>query len=444
MKKFITYMALMAGLCAIALSCTDKDEEIRWVEPGIYYVGKDLNSTNEARTRGITNDYLFDENYDYDYIYLHKKSQNESLYIPVHDNCENTEGSPCKGFRYRIEVHEDQSATIIPLDGNGEVYGTKKLTLNKGEKCYFSSWKSDEWALPDNQIAEGSWANDPMNETYYFYYRDKNINQEIYRSGNAENYIDLDLDDLRTNGDLFLTRACAGFGAVGLLYDKTKLNTDYGFPLYTMSEEDFKNVMEDDFKDWYIKIYLGGACFPDHYNIETGTASNEFPNGYYSSGPVDKFENGDIVGQEFLPFSQSTYGSISSRYQGFGYLSQIENLIFSPVNGGNVYIYILIKHWLGEEGTTPTTEWLTSDIGALQTTLGAGSNTTPLNSHTYTLGVVIDINEFKKAWENAGGDEAQQAAEDAVSGSTSTTRSLSGTTVREVTIPGAKVIYDVY
>lgn len=125
MKKFITYMALMAGLCAIALSCTDKDEEIRWVEPGIYYVGKDLNSTNEARTRGITNDYLFDENYDYDYIYLHKISQNESLYIPVHDNCENTEGSPCKGFRYRIEVHEDQSATIIPLDGNGEVYGTK-------------------------------------------------------------------------------------------------------------------------------------------------------------------------------------------------------------------------------------------------------------------------------------------------------------------------------
>lgn len=283
-----------------------------------------------------------------------------------------------------------------------------------------------------------------MNKTYYFYYRDKNINQELYRSGNAENYIDLDLDDLRTNGDLFLTRACAGFGAVGLLYDKTKLNTDYGFPLYTMSEEDFKNVMEDDFKDWYIKIYLGGACFPDHYNIETGTASNEFPNGYYSSGPVDKFENGDIVGQKFLPFSQSTYGSISSRYQGFGYLSQIENLIFSPVNGGNVYIYILIKHWLGEEGTTPTTEWLTSDIGALQTTLEAGSNTTPLNSHTYTLGVVIDINEFKKAWEAAGGDEAQQAAEDAVSGSTSTTRSLSGTPVREFKLENAKVICDVY
>lgn len=430
MKRDITFITLFAWLFITAISCTDEKEKFQHVEPGVYNVGKDLSATHDGETRGIGTDYQFDLNYEYDYIYLHKIGTEDKLYIPVHNNCENTGGTPCKGFRYRVEVDENGTATITPLDSDGQVYGTETLTLEEQETCYFSSWENDEWVLPDSQIAEGKWGSYPNNESYYFYYRDKEINKEIYRSGNTYDYHNLSIAELTTNGDLFLTRACSGFSAAGLLYDKeSKTNDGFGGIIYPITSERFSQVMGDTPEKWYIKIYVGGTCFPDHYNIENNTASNTHPNGYYSSGDVDKFENGQIVGQEFLPFSQNVYGNIAERYQGYGYLSNVDNLLFSPVNGEAIYIYILIKHWFktGE----PDVEWLTSDIGALQTTLTPGlEGTVPRHSNTYTLGVVIDINQFKAAWEAAGGDKGQEDLENSV-GKTSLTRSPSGAPVRE-------------
>lgn len=72
MKQFFIFYTLCSLLLSVT-SCTDKEESIRKVEPGIYYIGKDLNAVvSRIQTRGVNSDnYEFDTNYDYDYIYLH-------------------------------------------------------------------------------------------------------------------------------------------------------------------------------------------------------------------------------------------------------------------------------------------------------------------------------------------------------------------------------------
>ena len=65
----------------------------------------------------------------------------------------------------------------------------------------------------------------------------------------------------------------------------------------------------------------------------------------------------------------------------------------------------MIKHWSGVG--EPDDEWLLSDQGALQTQAsisGTGGKFIPTNNSFYTLGVIMDINQFKNAWLAAGGD----------------------------------------
>lgn len=73
-------------------------------------------------------------------------------------------------------------------------------------------------------------------------------------------------------------------------------------------------------------------------------------------------------------------------------------------------------------------------MDALQTKVNM--TTTPENNLFYNLGLAIDIAQFKAAWEKEFGEGSTASG--------TTTRSLSGAPVREVTIPGAKVICDVY
>ena len=71
----------------------------------------------------------------------------------------------------------------------------------------------------------------------------------------------------------------------------------------------------------------------------------------------------------------------------------------------------MIKHWTGEG--EPSDDWLLSDKGALQTEVDLGGNAgasdgryIPHNNTFYIVGLLIDINDFKNAWEAAGGDAA--------------------------------------
>lgn len=452
MKQFFIFYTLCSFLLLSVTSCTDKDESDQRVEPGIYYIGKDLNAII-TKTRGIDPDnFEFDTNYDYNYIYLHKIGSEECIEIPVYENCPSNTGTICnKGFRYRVEVKESGNATITPLDKEGNaIEGSSSITLEDSEKCYFSSWPTDEWAMHDGQFSEERWAG--QNESYYLYYRDKEVNKEIYRSGNGPIYQSLTIKDLTTNGDLFLTRACATFTSAVLIYDKeNKHITMTGNTEYPTDANDFKETMGDDPSNWYIKIYIGGKCFAINHNIETGSLSTgDLPNGYYSSGDATKFGEGDIVGKKYLPLTQNIFNNITSSYQGFGYLSDSKNTLLSPVTGKDVVrVYLLIKHWTGEGD--PNDAWLKSDIGALQTEIAPqGVVSTPTNAHAYITALMLDLAVLKKAWEeNYGPLTPSTGSESSNASSLAThstiTRSPSGDPVRTFTLPeDAIVIQEVY
>lgn len=135
MKQLFIFYILCPFLLLLITSCTDKDESIHKVEPGIYYIGKDLNTVvTNTQTRGIdSKNYEFDTNYDYDYIYLHKIGSEECIEIPVYENCPSNTGTICnKGFRYRVEVDETGNATITPLDKEGnKIEGIEPIKLKR-------------------------------------------------------------------------------------------------------------------------------------------------------------------------------------------------------------------------------------------------------------------------------------------------------------------------
>lgn len=435
MKKSFILFLLCTWLCFTISSCTNEDDSTSQVLPGTYFIEMNLNSV--LSTKGVHDNQDFDTQYSYDYIYLHRTENEESLYFPVYDNCPNPnqEGINCKGFRYRLKVEENGNTTITPINADGS-YSEQSLTLNDKEEYYFSSWPTNEWTLRNDeevkQISSEHWADDPQNP-YYFYYRYNEVNKEIYRSEN-----NLTLLDLQSNGDLWMKRPCAGFNVIGLFYDSNSKTVDEFDPsnvTYEMDPRIFSTIMNSSPEEWYIKIYIGGSCYPDSYNIKDQTSQNNHPNGYYSSGDGNKFENGALDNQIFLPFSGNNYSTGKVKYKSYGYYTRAGNHLFTPVTENEkVNIYILIKHWT-EEGT-PSDEWLKSDIGALQTTIAGGATVTPINGNFYTLGVIIDLTQFKAAWEKEFGEGSTASG--------TTTRSLSGAPVREVTIPGAKVICDVY
>lgn len=435
LNKKLAFVAVCLGLCLNTTSCTDTDKEdaIKIVEPGIYYI--ETNLTPSLETRGILDNQDFDTNYDPNNIYLHAINSDEYLELPVYDNCPDSEGGTCKGFRYRMEVDDEGNATITPIDRNGD-YLSSTITLSADQSCYFSSWPSDMWALDsESQISEEHWASDPNNK-YYFYYRDKTVNQEIYRSES-----NLEISDLQKNGDLTIVRACAGFNVLGLFYDSSNKSEFGNSTTYIMNEERFIKIMGSSPDEWYIKIYIGGSCYPDQYNFETNTATTTHPNGYYSSGDGDKFEGGQLDNQQYLSFSQTQYGTGSVTYQSYGYYTRENNQLFTPVIGqSEVNVYILVKHWTQANDpngtlTKPSSEWLKSDIGALQTTMVSDAKINPQNNNFYSLGLIMDLTQFKAAWDANGRDNYS---------SSSTTRSLSGAPVREFKLENAKVICDVY
>ena len=136
-------------------------------------------------------------------------------------------------------------------------------------------------------------------------------------------------------------------------------------------------------------------------------------------------------------------------YNGYGYYTRtqeegtnpiIGNYLFTPVTGEQVDVYILIKHWTGGDGTSPDDTWLNSDEGALQTKVDL-SNTSaiyPANNYYYRMGLLMDINTFKSAWEENYGSLSTTTTPAVL------TKSPSGATVREFTLKDAKVICDVY
>ena len=426
MKKIFSAIAVCL-LGAGVFSCSDDNEPVvnPEVEPGIYEVEMRFalkSGDSESVTRGVSDNIAFDTKYDYDYIYLHVKGSDDALYLPVYHFSCNLQGVECdKGFRYRIEKREDGSAVVTAINesytDDASKYGDS-LEIPAGSSCYFSSWATRTWKLPDEQIYE--------REAYTFYQRKNDINGEIYRSES-----DYTVDDLTESCQEFpLIRACGGFNVLGLFYDGDEVPEEVGEgedPLpVTLTASEFSNVMGSDYSTWYIKVYMGGPDFTNEYDLDNQVSIGDRTGGYYSSGDATLFKEGVVKQNNFLKFSRRSYGYGENIYSGLGYYTQSGNNLFTPVVGGEkVDVYVMIKHWTGTGD--PDDSWLLDDSNALYTKVNMEVN--PENNNFYTIGLLMPIRLFKEAWDAAGGDAAA-------------TRAAGGP--REFTIEGAKVVYDVY
>lgn len=401
-------------------SCTNDDNAVTPAEPGVYTIDMAVDTQRETSksTRGIENNSNFDGNYDPDTIYLHQKDGNGVLAFPLYSYT-NSEGQQCnKGFRYRIEVKDDGSATITPIDPTYNYLETS-LELSSGAEVYFSSLESDDWTLPDEHITNSG------NNTLYL--RKNDINKEIYRSA-----ADFSITDLTTSGPVVIHRACAAFNLVGLFYDGEELGSldeeEGGYA--SLTDDEFTEIMGSDPSTWYIKIIIGGPAFTNQYDLSSQQSTGDREGGYYSSGDSDLFEQGSEDANKYLPLTNRNYNySPDIMLQGFGYYTRTGNQLFTPVTGGEAHVYIRIKHWTGSGD--PTDEWLLDDTGALQTEVDMGGTTVPANNSFHIYGLLMDIRQFQSAWESAGGDAAANA-----------TRSAGG--VRTFTLKDAKVVCETF
>lgn len=401
-------------------SCTNDDNAVTPAEPGVYTIDMAVDAQRETSksTRGIENNSNFDGNYDPNTIYLHQKDGNGVLALPLYSYT-NSEGQQCnKGFRYRIEVKEDGSATITPIDSTYNYLETS-LELSSGAEVYFSSLESDDWTLPDEQITNSG--------DYTLYLRKNDINKEIYRSA-----ADFSITDLTTSGPVVIHRACAAFNLVGLFYDGEELGSldeeEGGYA--SLTDDEFTEIMGSDPSTWYIKIITGGLAFTNQYDLSNQQSTGDREGGYYSSGDSDLFEQGSEDANKYLPLTNRNYNySPDIMLQGFGYYTRTGNQLFTPVTGEEAHVYIRIKHWTGSG--EPTDEWLLDDTGALQTEVDMGGTTVPANNSFHIYGLLMDIRQFQSAWESAGGDAAANA-----------TRSTGG--VRTFTLKDAKVVCETF
>ena len=439
MKRYFSLIAGLLCLAATISSCSNDEDFEKKQYKGSDIIEMKIKAEKEkplTQTKGILETNLdFDSNYDPDSIYLHKKGSDDVLAIPVYKyDCDDIECN--KGFRYHIDVKEDGSTTIIPFNADGELLDTK-LELAYTDSCYFSSLVSRTWKLQDNQVTiEG-------NDTLYN--RIKNVNKEIYRSTS-----DFSIEDLtKNNYGLTVKRACSAFSVVARFYDGEALDAvaaemeddpeASGYVSFTSTT--FENIMGSDNKTWYVKIMIGGSEFTNEYDLDTQSPTGDMPGGFYTAGDSTQFISGSPDEAKFLPFNRRDYGYGDFTLSSFGYSTLRGNQLFTPViTGKNIDVYILIKHWTGgEEG--PDEEWLRSNNGALRTKVRITDDFSLNNNRFYTLGLLMEINQFKNAWDAAGGDAA---SEEAAGTASIASKGLSTAGVRDFTLPDAKVVFEAY
>ena len=126
--------------------------------------------------------------------------------------------------------------------------------------------------------------------------------------------------------------------------------------------------------------------------------NNNLNHGYYATGD---FSN-EYQNNKFKQFSQEYYASNRKMLESYGYYTPIDTRLLTPALNTNTKaldVYILIKHWEGEG--EPSEKWLTDDSDALYTRMSITGDIYPYNNCFYTLGLLMDIRQFKKAWDDA-------------------------------------------
>lgn len=412
MKRYLSLINIsLFCFLIIANSCTSNDNLPQRANPGSYTIEKVLHIIEaESQSRGIKprND-EFDTDYDPDYVYLHKVGSEDHIFLPIYTmNC-GTE-KECLGFRYHIKVNDDGSAIITPILSDGTLSPDKPLEIDENSECYFSSIKENVWQLDNGTII-------PKSDHYLYKYTDneKNMcdsNKEIYRSINNFSITDLS----NSFDDILMERACAAFTVFGIFYDGQELDDDPYAINITLDPGEFNTVMGSNIDQWYIKLYIGGQAFVPRYDIGTNSQpaediikeneenDNRNKHKYYSTGIFSAEYNNNC----FQSLKSNTIGYSSCLYTGLGYYTPRTIRILAPVIPKDLEIYLLIKK-REENSTEDMNQWLASDNDALYTKVNITGFTYPENNTFYNLGLLMDIRQFKKAWDEAQSSRASQS-----------------------------------
>ena len=387
--------------CVIILgviACTDKHEanyNIPKVEPGLYTIELGLNTKTEANTRGF-DEGGFDGVYENNIIYIHsvdadRQGEHISVQIPIIKDVEN------KGFiKYQIQINEDNSYTIIPYKDNESLISDSKTYFEAGTKVYFASSNKTIWEINKADHLGSNVDSNIFKQEITDTDQIKEIEKELYRS--MSNYTVEDLINL--NGSLKVTRLCGLFDAFSFVTDMaTELDPEASDNFRELTSEKFKEIMGDEYKNWYMKIYLG-PCFTEKYNIETGT---------------------DITGKyaffvtnagKYIPFSRYRDGEVQAPYQGYGGGNDYLHPLIAPFdtrstnnpnnitgyNRNRLSLYIYIKHWEGEG--QPEQDWYTSDTGAKYYRYTKSYNESTLEYNVRSkIGVVMDVYDLAEVFQ---------------------------------------------
>ncbi len=416
MKKNL-FNIVFSLFCFLQLfvSCVKDDiETVKSVKPGIYAVEmaiSALSSTEE--TRGIVSLTQFDEIYTPNLIYLHalgeSDSESTSIELPLYTiKCGDIE---CRGIRYQVEILDDGSAIVRPLNAVGQLDGGE-MHIDSADNIYFSSYPNNIWELPKENVIKASSETSGM--PFNIYLKDNETNVELFRSEKNYTIENLTIPD----EDLFMMRVCSGFNVSALFHDEshTPVKTVFGFDLYAFSEEHFESIMGTAKEKWYVKILLGGPAFTNKYDLyRQQCVQDEDHIGYY------------MVGGGYLQFAQSLYGANAyTYYETFGFKTDNESdLILAPVvKGQEMHLYILVKKWSYDEHLaiwnhapgdghgcsedTPCEEWLNDDNDAAYTEWhdSEGKIIKPENNSFYTLALLQEVTSFKKFWDSFNSSQA--------------------------------------
>lgn len=407
MKK-INQTLWIVGLVIFALlsSCSKDEDTVSSSRPDTYIIGINL-GVETPLTKGVVGG-TFNSTYEEDVIYLHKKtddaSKSESIEIPVYSyDCQDPNNpGQCNGFRFEVQKNDDGSYTLTPLTEEG----TKGsgMTVHADDNFYFSSIENRQWKVNydtsiDHIQEDFEAPAEVTTSTNELYTRDPEANKEIYRS--TSDYTLDQILDLR--GDLEMERTCSGYSFMALFTTRTADEDGY----YDLTSDLFEETMGSDYKDWYIKIYLGNV-FTNTYDMQEKDGK-QAAGGFYGSTDKDKYAGQGIDDGFYLPFkNRITPGSTideDNNYTGIGYQSASNNLLISPTDADkseDFTAFIFIKHWTGTG--EPTDEWLQSNDDAIytQVTLQDVVSVGIKDGIFYQCGILIDINELKAAAEQAG------------------------------------------
>ena len=412
MKRYLSFITIsLFCFLIIANSCSGNENLPEKAKPGSYTIGKVLHIIEgETGSRGIKpgND-EFDTNYDYNYVYLHVVGSEDYAYLPIYTmNC-GTE-KECYGFSYHININEDGSAIVTPILSDNTL-SKDVLIIDENSACYFSSEKESVWQLDSKQIFSKS-------DHFLYKYKDGESdmcdnNKEIYRS-----ITNFSITELSNNyDDIIMERSCAAFSVFGLFYDGKELDENPKAYFIQLEDKEFKTTMESDLEQWYIKLYIGGQAFVPRYDIGTKSQPTEDiikeekendkrnKHKYYSTGIFSAEYNNHT----FQSLTEGYIGSGPYFYRGLGYYTPKEFRLLAPVIQKELNIYILIKKW-DNNSTENFEQWLASDSNALYTKVKIDEYTIPENNCFYTMGLLMDIRQFKEAWDAAQTSPASRSA----------------------------------